>query len=154
MLDRAVLAGGVERLEDQQHRPAILGVQPLLQVGHALDALLEQLVALVLQSLEAARVVRMRSRASRKPRTGNHAVVHRERIERRARHAGYVTSSAGRSKMMLAHTSAPIITSVPVMSAARPRRWSRCSHPIAVSEIFPIVAFHLGAGASAEQHQL
>ena len=38
MLDRAVLAGGVHGLEDQQQRPAILGVELVLQLGQQLDA--------------------------------------------------------------------------------------------------------------------
>ena len=32
VLDRAVLAGGVHRLEDEQHGPAILRVEPVLQL--------------------------------------------------------------------------------------------------------------------------
>ena len=35
---------GIHRLKDQQHRPAILCVEPLLQPGHALAALLQHLV--------------------------------------------------------------------------------------------------------------
>ena len=51
----AVLAGGVHRLEDQQQRPAILGVEPLLQLGEPLDAALEELAGLFLH-VEAQRV--------------------------------------------------------------------------------------------------
>src|SRR5688572_21079856 len=51
VLDRAVLAGGVHRLEDQQHRPAILRVEPFLQAGHSLAALLEHLVGDRLEAL-------------------------------------------------------------------------------------------------------
>ena len=38
VLDRAVLAGRVHRLEDQQHRPAVLRVEHVLQLGERLDA--------------------------------------------------------------------------------------------------------------------
>ena len=44
MLDRAVLAGRVHRLEDQQHRPAVLRVEHVLQLGERLDALLQRLL--------------------------------------------------------------------------------------------------------------
>ena len=39
VLDDAVLAGGVHRLQHDQHRPAVFGVKPLLQFGEPLDAL-------------------------------------------------------------------------------------------------------------------
>ena len=38
VLDRAVLAGRVHRLEDGQHRPAVLRVEHVLQLGERLDA--------------------------------------------------------------------------------------------------------------------
>ncbi len=38
VLDRAVLAGGVHRLEDQQHRPAILRVEHRLHLAQRADA--------------------------------------------------------------------------------------------------------------------
>ena len=37
VLDRPVLAGGVHRLEDEQQRPAILRIQPILQCGERSD---------------------------------------------------------------------------------------------------------------------
>ena len=49
VLDGAVLAGRVHGLEDQQDRPAVLGIEPLLQVGQPLDAVRQQLVGGVLQ---------------------------------------------------------------------------------------------------------
>ena len=41
MLDRSVLARGVHRLKDQQHRPLVLGIKTLLQLREHLNALLE-----------------------------------------------------------------------------------------------------------------
>src|SRR6266550_4187275 len=38
MLDRAVLARGVYRLEDQQHRPVVLGIEHVLKLGERIDA--------------------------------------------------------------------------------------------------------------------
>ena len=37
MLDRAVLASRVHRLEDQQHRPAVLRVEPVLEIREHVD---------------------------------------------------------------------------------------------------------------------
>jgi hypothetical protein len=37
VFDRPVLAGGVHRLKDQEHRPAILCVEHVLQLGERLD---------------------------------------------------------------------------------------------------------------------
>ena len=67
MLDRAVLAGGVHRLEDEQQRARALRVEPLLQ----LVQLLEVCVALLLRALlvSSARSPGSRS-ASRKPLAG------------------------------------------------------------------------------------
>ena len=42
VLDRAVLARGVQGLEDQQQRAPALGVEALLEVDHALAVLLAQ----------------------------------------------------------------------------------------------------------------
>jgi hypothetical protein len=47
VLDRRVLARGVHRLEEQEHRPAVLRVELSLQLGEALDARREHLVAAV-----------------------------------------------------------------------------------------------------------
>ena len=44
MLDGAVLPRGVHGLEDQQHRPAILRVEHVLQLGERLDADLQRLL--------------------------------------------------------------------------------------------------------------
>src|SRR6185503_19284688 len=52
VLDGAVLAGGVHGLEDQEQRPAVVRVEPLLQIAQALDALDEALLG-VLLGLEA-----------------------------------------------------------------------------------------------------
>src|SRR5262249_12655674 len=38
VLDGTVLAGRVHRLEDEQHRPAVVGVEDVLQLGQRLDA--------------------------------------------------------------------------------------------------------------------
>ena len=51
VLDRAVFAGGIHRLKDQQHRPSILRVETLLQVGHLLAPLFEHFVAHRLEAL-------------------------------------------------------------------------------------------------------
>jgi hypothetical protein len=60
MLDGAVLAGGIHRLEDQQHRPAVLGVQALLQLREHLHAEREQLLGPRLGlGREVARVIRI-----------------------------------------------------------------------------------------------
>ena len=58
VLDGAVLAGGVHGLEDQQHGPAILGVQALLQLREQLHAQREGLLGpgLVLRG-QIARIV-------------------------------------------------------------------------------------------------
>ena len=37
LADRAVLAGGVDALEDDEHRPPPLGPQPLLELGQAVE---------------------------------------------------------------------------------------------------------------------
>ena len=42
MLQGAVLAGGAQRLMDEQHRPAIVAVLPILQVEQPIDAAREQ----------------------------------------------------------------------------------------------------------------
>jgi hypothetical protein len=44
VLDRAVLAGGVHGLEDQEHGPAILGVEHVLELGEERDPLLQRLL--------------------------------------------------------------------------------------------------------------
>ena len=50
VLDRAVLAGGVHRLEDDQDRPAIGGVEPVLGLGQRGDVLREHLLGELLRS--------------------------------------------------------------------------------------------------------
>ena len=64
VLDRAVLARGVHRLEDQQQRPAILRVEHLLQLAQALDVLRERRPGLLL--FESEGVLRVDA-AQRKP---------------------------------------------------------------------------------------
>ena len=56
MLDRAVLAGGIHRLEDEQQRPAVLGVEHVLLFREPLGAARKQLGRLALAQLEAARI--------------------------------------------------------------------------------------------------
>jgi hypothetical protein len=43
MLDGAVLARGIHRLEDDQQRPAPLGIEALLELGEPLDPLLQEI---------------------------------------------------------------------------------------------------------------
>jgi len=59
VLDRAVLAGGVHRLEDQEEGPLVLGVEPVLERGEELDAPVEQLGRVVLLELQAPGVARV-----------------------------------------------------------------------------------------------
>ena len=56
VLDGAVLAGRVHRLEDRQHRPAILRVERLLQFGEPLHAVGEHRLGVGLLDIEAAGV--------------------------------------------------------------------------------------------------
>src|SRR5215813_12018785 len=37
MLDRTVFSGGVHRLKHKQHRPAVLGIKPVLKLCHESD---------------------------------------------------------------------------------------------------------------------
>ena len=59
MLDDAVLAGRVHGLDDHQHRPAVLRVEPLLQLGQPLDAFAEHFLGFVLVEVEAAGIGRI-----------------------------------------------------------------------------------------------
>ena len=59
VLDGAVLARRIHRLEDAQHRPAILRVEHVLQLREALDTLLEQVGRMVLFDVEAAGIGRV-----------------------------------------------------------------------------------------------
>ncbi len=60
VLDRAVLAGGVDGLEHEQQRPAILRVEAILQLGDRVDAVLERLERTGLVSgVQAAAVARI-----------------------------------------------------------------------------------------------
>src|ERR1041384_1299748 len=56
VLDCAVLAGGVHRLEDRQHRPPVLRVELLLQGSEALHAVREHCLGFALVDIEAAGV--------------------------------------------------------------------------------------------------
>ena len=58
VFDRAVLAGGVHRLEDQQHGPLVLGVELVLQFAQPGDAFLQPFLRLLL-GLELPRVGRI-----------------------------------------------------------------------------------------------
>ena len=44
MLDGAILASGVHRLEDEEHGPAVLRVEPVLQLGQGLHTALQALL--------------------------------------------------------------------------------------------------------------
>ena len=60
VLDGAVLPGGVHRLEDQQHPPAVLRVELVLQLGQRVDADLQRLLrARLVFPPESARVGRI-----------------------------------------------------------------------------------------------
>ena len=59
VLDRAVLAAGIHRLEDREHRPAVIGVEHFLQVGEALDVIGEHRLRLLLADVEPRRVRRV-----------------------------------------------------------------------------------------------
>src|SRR5207302_8352970 len=54
--DRAVLAARVHRLKNHQQRPAVLGVEQLLQLGEPLDVFGEDVLRLRLADVEAAGV--------------------------------------------------------------------------------------------------
>ena len=59
VLDGAVLAGGVHRLENQQQRPAVLGIEFGLQLGQLFDVLLLQFLRVGLEvGVKAAGVAR------------------------------------------------------------------------------------------------
>ena len=59
VLDHAVFPGRIHRLEDQQHGPAVLRVEPLLQLGQALDPFLQQILGLVFFDIEVVGVARI-----------------------------------------------------------------------------------------------
>ena len=48
MLDDAVLAGGIHPLEHDQHRPAAVGIEALLQLGETLDVVREHCLGIAL----------------------------------------------------------------------------------------------------------
>src|SRR5215469_16543181 len=54
MLDRAVLAGCIHGLEDEQQRPSILGVKHVLLLGQPLSTLLKEFGRLALPHLQPA----------------------------------------------------------------------------------------------------
>ena len=54
VLDDAVLAGCVHALQDQEHRPSVLGVKPLLQIGEMLGMLGDDFLGLLLADREPA----------------------------------------------------------------------------------------------------
>ena len=62
VLDRAVLAGRVHRLEHGEHRPAVLRVELLLQRGEPLDAVGEHRLGVGLLDVEPAGVGRIDNR--------------------------------------------------------------------------------------------
>src|SRR5262249_16682119 len=53
VLDRAVLAGGVHRLEDEQQRPAVLRIEHLLLLGEPLGSASQEVGRLALLQLQA-----------------------------------------------------------------------------------------------------
>ena len=59
VLDHAVFAGRVHGLENQQHRPAILRVEPFLQLGQAFDPFGQEVLGLFLFDVEIVGVARI-----------------------------------------------------------------------------------------------
>ena len=59
VLDDAVLAGRVHAPAAHQHRPAVVGVEPLLQFGEPLDVLRQHRLGVVLVEIEPAGVGRI-----------------------------------------------------------------------------------------------
>src|SRR5262245_56764350 len=59
VLDRAVFAGRVHRLEDEQQGPAVLGVEHVLLFGQPSNAALEDIAGLALVQLQATGVARI-----------------------------------------------------------------------------------------------
>src|ERR1700758_1914586 len=59
VLDGAVFAGGIHRLENQQKRPCILGVESVLQFRGSRDLVLQSLLC-VLLGLPVARIARIK----------------------------------------------------------------------------------------------
>jgi hypothetical protein len=59
VLDRAVFAGRVQRLEDEQQGPAVLGVEHILLFRQPCNAALEELRGLALVQLQATGVARI-----------------------------------------------------------------------------------------------
>ena len=59
VLDDAALAGCVHALQDHQHRPFVLRVKPLLQIGEMLGVLGDDLLGFVLADLEPAGIGRV-----------------------------------------------------------------------------------------------
>ena len=59
VLDGAVLAGGVHRLKNQQHRPGVVGVNEFLDFGELLPVLLQDLQRALLDFVAAAELLRL-----------------------------------------------------------------------------------------------
>src|SRR5581483_7206467 len=132
VLDRAVLAGGVDRLEDQQQRPLILRVQPLLQRLERADPGGERLprrrLVLALERPGVARIEILEPEA----RTVRHAVRADEsmrpvdnalEIGIEVRHG--VKAPYGDTNPIIAVPSASCTTVAQRTSASAVRLWSR-----------------------------
>ena len=118
VLDGAVLAGGIHRLEDQQHRPAILRVEPLLQAGHALAALLEHLLGDRLEPL-APRIGRI-DVLQAEARSVRDSVPAREVGRRGNDHTKPILLRVLRRIVRAAKASAPTMMSMPSRYAVMP----------------------------------
>ena len=150
VLDRAVLAGRVHRLEDDQQRPPALGVQALLQRVEALDVLRAapgrrllvgpgRVVGVVLRQLEAvgphteAPLV-IHTRTIRRVRSGGRRPRYRA-IARCGAVAADVASRHGR-RASCRHVERGLQCSPPVdssLATRTSRRRSRCSSPSAAA---------------------
>ena len=117
VLDGAVLAGGVHRLEDQQHRPAVLRVEPLLELGHPLAALLQHLVGDRLEPL-APRVRRV-DVLQAEPRAVRDAVAPGQ-VGRRGNDHDRRSYSDFLSSVLTANASDPIMIRMPMACVQRP----------------------------------
>src|SRR5262249_22277651 len=56
VLDDAVLAGGIHPLQHDQQRPAVVGIEALLQAAEALDVVRQHRLGLVLAEVDSAGV--------------------------------------------------------------------------------------------------
>jgi len=103
VIDGAVLARGVHRLDDDQHRPAILGVEHLLELGEPLDVLGEMRARGVLAlRLERSGVARIDVGQAEAP-----AVGHAVRLDQRPALLRRVALSAHHASRSSARNASP-----------------------------------------------